>query len=165
MSEKKDIEIFSGKVILKELSDPVYRWPDGDSDDCNLVFKKAYIIEHTDWDAGIVECSYRVHDRKFLDLSCMRGDTLHDFPDGYEIRKHEDGTRFLFSYVGIPTFDFEDREWDSVSHIAVYCDEGGINLIHCRHGYKISRISVYIGLIKSVPSFTEWLKILRCNIN
>lgn len=35
-------------------------------------------------------------------------------------------------------------------------------MIYCRHGYAVPRIKVYIGLMKSIPAFTEWPERLGC---
>lgn len=37
-------------------------------------------------------------------------------------------------------------------------------MIYCRHGYAVPRIKVYIGLMKSIPAFTEWLERLGLRV-
>lgn len=163
MPDNQDIVILSGEATVTSLSKPSYQWAGRINEDRELIFKHAYKIERRSWDRGIENCFYRVHNREFKDLSCMSGDTLQKFPDDYEIREHADGTKFMFSYGSIPTFDSADREWDSMCHTAVYCDDYGINMIRCRHGYKIPHIEIYLGLIKSIPGFSAWLKLLGCD--
>lgn len=159
-TERKDVIVLSGSVKLTGQQKTSYYWQGRYDEDRELVFERAYEIEHTDWGEGVRGCVYRVHDREFRDLSCMKGETLRKFSDETEIRLHEDGTRFLFRFVDIPTFDSGDREWDSMEHIAVYRDSFGINLISCRHGYAIPRIMIYTGLTRSVPGLTKWLELL-----
>lgn len=164
MSDNREIVIFSGNVKVKEIENPVFEWAGRVNDDRKLVFKSAYEIAPPHLAEGISNLVFRVHDREFKDLSFLAGETLQEYPDHYEIRKHQDGTKFVFSYSSIPTFDSGDREWDSICHIAVYADQEGINMIYCRHGYAVPRIKVYIGLMKSIPAFTEWLERLGLRV-
>ena len=157
----EDVVIIQGNVIVKEISKPIFEWSGKADDDRELVFNRAYEIAPPYLGEGISNMVFRVHNREFKDLSFLNGETLQEYPHHNEIRKHADGTKFMFSYNNIPTFDSGDREWDSAVHITVYADESGINLIHCRHGYKVPRIKVYIGLQKSIPAFTEWLEKLE----
>ena len=94
-------------------------------------------------------------------ITFLEGDVIRELADDMDIRLHEDGTRFVFSYTDIPTFDSGDREWDSMAHIALYRDEKGVNLLHCRHGYRIPQIEVCLGLTNTVPEVTEWLELLN----
>ncbi len=162
LEKNDDISIYSGKVRLKDIK-ASFNWNGNYKEDTELIFKKAYSIEHSGFDEGISGCTYSVHRRRFTDVSFAKGGMLDHYPRGYEIRRHADGTEFLFSFNDIPTFDEGDRDWDSMEHIAVYCDDEGINLIQCRHGYEIPRINVYIGLIKSIPALDEWLNLLKCD--
>ena len=142
MSERPDIIITTGAVKIKTLEDTKYLWYGSKDDDRELQFQKAYMIERTNWNEGIRNCGYRVHEREFTDLSFANG------------------TRFLYRLSYIPTFDSDDRDWDGYSRTVVYRDSEGVNIIHCRHGYLIPRIECYIGLTKSTPAFDEWLKLL-----
>ena len=162
MVENKDIEILSGDARINNLSDCSYKWPGQPGEYCKLIFEEAYEIEPIRLGAGLSDLTFRVHGREFKDLSFLKGKILQEYLGDYDIRRHPDGTIFLFSYEEIPTFDSGDREWDSMRHIAVYADESGINMLHCTHGYLLPRIQVYIGLWKSSPTFTEWLKLLGC---
>ena len=156
------VKVFSDKVSLKELQDTKFQWRGNYKEDRELIFEQAFCIERIDWNEGIKDCEYTVHKRRFTDLSFLAGRTIEKYPDDYEIRVHKDRTKFLFSYVSIPTFDSGDRVWDSMHHSAVYCDDEDIILIDCCHGYAIPRIKIYIGLKRSVPALTEWLKLLGC---
>lgn len=156
-----ELVLVCGKAAIKPLDDTSYRWEGPVNQGCTLKFRRAYALEELSPGNGIKDCVYQIHGRKFTDLSFLHGDTLEKYPDNYQIRKHEDGTKFLFSYTSIPTFDLEDRLWDGVAHTAVYCDDEGFNLLHSRHGASISKIEIYIGLIRSIPVFDEWLKLLR----
>lgn len=160
MSDKTDVIITTGAVELKSLEDTKYLWYGTPAEDRELQFQKAYMIERTNWNEGIRNCDYRVHEREFTDLSFANGTTIQKSPEGYEIREHEDGTRFLYRLSYIPTFDSDDRDWDGYSRTVVYRDSEGVNIIHCRHGYLIPRIECYTGLMKSTPAFDECLKLL-----
>lgn len=158
---EEELALVRGNVEVKPVEDAGYRWPGPVSQDCMLKFRKAYVLEGRDSGNGIKNCVYRIHGRELTDLSFLYGDTLANYPDNYEIRMHADGTKFLFSYTSIPTFDFGDRLWSGVAHTAVYCDEEGVNLLHSLHGARIPRIEIYIGLTRSIPAFDAWLKLLR----
>lgn len=158
MNSNEEVTIIRGNVKLKTLTQLVYEWTGKINEDRELVFKNAYKIEMTDRDEGIVDCIYTVNGRVFKDLSFMTGRTIQKFSDDYAIREYEDGTKFLSTYGKIPTFDYYDRLWASRSQIAIYCDEFGINLIQCYSGYKLASISIYLKLVKSIPSFTEWIR-------
>ena len=107
-NERKDVIVLSGSVKLTEQQKTSYYWQGRYDEDRELVFEKAYEIEHINWSEGVRDCIYRVHDREFKDLSCMSGKTLKKFSDDTEIREHEDGTEFLFFFIDIPTFDSGD---------------------------------------------------------
>lgn len=161
MRNQSTFSLISGNVTVDHIKPPSYQWAGRLDEDRELLFEQAYQIERADWDKGIEDCVYRIHDRTFCDLSGLSGETIHKTEDGFELRRHSDGTVFLFSCIDIPTFDAGDREWDSMSHLAVYRDEQGINMIHCTHGYKIPRIGVYISLLKGIPAFLKWIEILE----
>ena len=72
-----------------------------------------------------------------------------------------DGTKFLFYYSSIPTFDDADWLWDHIGHLVVYYDGGEVVLISCRHGAKLPSIKVYIGWDKSNSNFARWLTLLK----
>lgn len=160
LKKSADVAVLSGNVTLGEISWTTFHWEGEYRKDHGLVFAHAYTIEHCN--EGINNCVYTVHGRKFTDLSFVQGKTIQQFSEGHEIREHEDGTRFLFVYKELPTFDSGDRVWGSTEHIAVYSDKYGINLIRCEHGYAIPRIYIYVGLTNIPPVFEEWVKILGC---
>ena len=162
MADGKEVVVLSGKAEVKVISKPVYKWEGKTGEDRELVFRSAYVIAPPGLGEGVSSVAFRVHTREFCDLSFLKGETVQKYPGNKEIRRYADGTPFMFSYERIPTFDSGDREWDSACHLAVYADADGINMIHCRHGYKVPRIEVYIGLVKSIPAFTEWLERLGC---
>lgn len=157
--EEREVAILRGNAVLEEQADPSRQWM-GAPDEDPLTFRHAYRIEKRDFEEGIHNCTYRVLDRAFTDLSYLEGDTLRRFEgaEHCELRKRADGTRFLYFFHDIPTFDSSDRDWDSCCQTAVYRRGEEICMIDCRHGYQIPRILVYIGLTESTPAFDEWLK-------
>lgn len=161
MDAKRTVIVLQGNVQLNAVPNTTYSWYGPVSMDRELKFREAYEIERNDWNNGIQGCIYQVQGREFTDLSFTKGNTLAEFPDDYEIREHVDGTKFLFSHSSIPTFDYADRLWDSIRHIAVYEIENEVVLLSCRHGAKIPRIEIYVGLEKSIPSFDRWLSVLK----
>lgn len=161
MESETKMTILRGNAVLHTARDTIFGWYGPVSQDLDLVFRSAFVLEHRDWNEGIRDCVYRIEDREFTDLSFARGKTLRLCANGDELRLHEDGTRFLFSFSRIPTFDSFDRRWDGVSYLVAYRGKGGVHLLRCRHGEDIPRIEAYLGLIKSVPAFDEWLKDLE----
>ena len=161
MDAEQSVIVLQGNVQLNTKPNATYSWYGPVSMDRELKFREAYVIERNNWDKGIQGCIYQVKGREFTDLSFVKGKTLAEYPDDYEIREHMDGTKFIFSYSSIPTFDYTDRLWASTSYIAIYEIENEVVLLSCRHGAKIPRIEIYIGLEKSVPSFDRWLYVLK----
>lgn len=161
MDAEQSVIVLQGNVQLNTKPNATYSWYGPVSMDRELKFREAYVIERNNWDKGIQGCIYQVKGREFTDLSFVKGKTLAEYPDDYEIREHMDGTKFIFSYSSIPTFDYTDRLWASTSYIAIYEIENEVVLLTCRHGAKIPRIEIYIGLEKSVPSFDRWLRVLK----
>ena len=154
-----NVQVIMGNERATLLDNSSFRFAGLVSEDRELCFREAYEIERVDWGKGIQGCVYRVGSREFEDLSCMKGETIRklEIPD-YELRLHADGTRFLFQYEDIPTFDSSDREWDSTFNMCVYRDGETVVVIRCSHGYKIPRIRIFIGLEKSVEKFTRALR-------
>lgn len=158
---QNDIAIISGEAAVKTLERATFQCPGARGRDGSLEFEKAYKLERVDTGNGIYNCVYRICGREFKDLSFAEGATLQKYPGRCEVRVHDDGTKFLFFYESIPTFDFSDRIWSGVAHTVAYCEDGKIILLHCAHGARISSIEVYLGLTKSVPAFDERLEALR----
>lgn len=161
MSAEQFVEILQGDAHLEGMPDRIFNWPGPINQDRKLIFQQAFLLKYSDWDREIHNCTYRIGWRKFTDLSFLEGTLLSEQPDGYQIRRHADGTVFLFSYSGVPTFDYADRCWDGMVHTAVYFDVNGVNLLHCRHGYKVPEIEICLGLEKSVPELNRWLGKLK----
>ena len=49
-----------------------------------------------------------------------------------------------------------------MENAVIYCDREGINLIHCRYGYAVPKISVFIGMTRAYPDFFPLLEALEC---
>ena len=151
------IHILDGNVRMIAEKDTCYRLPGPYGEEKKLDFTKAYRIEEYGGDTGIRNCCYNIYDRKFRDLSCMEGRILQELTDQYEIRKHADGTVFLFFCKSTFAADLWDRVWKGILKAALYRDEAGIHLISCRHGYRISEIDVFLGLKKGESEIMERL--------
>lgn len=158
VEEESGVLIVQGDEVICTPKAGTFRWTGPYNADCELRFKRAFVLDRKNWNVGISECVYRVRNREFKDLSFAKGTTLRTFPDGSQLRVHEDGTKFLFEGSSSPTFDLEDRLWSGVSKTVAYQDGGGVHLIHCMHGYQIPRIFIFLELEKSIPSFDEWMK-------
>ena len=167
--ESEDVVLPLGQnIALKSIEKTTYTdFTMSDGQTVELTFDRAYEIEHINWDYGIRDCTYLIHGREFKDLSFCRGETVEEIDDndsmGHSLRIYPDGKKFIFAFKEIPTFDSGDRVWDSVRHVAIYCDDEGVNLIHCQHGYQIPRIKIYIGLNKIAPEFSKWLNYIDCH--
>ena len=162
----KDIQILRGNPFVESAYSKDFWWPAPYTEEREISFAEAYQITRED-DYGIRECEYTVQGRTFKDLSFAEGETILKPDIGritsgeeerLEIRKHSDGTIFLYLYERVPTFDSSDREWGSERFSAVYRKDNSINLIHTYCGYKIGSIEIYLGLVKSVPALDELLK-------
>lgn len=112
---------------------------------------------------GVNECNYSVRGRNFVDLSFRDGEKISEisestgyqrYADGAELRRHADGTKFIYQYEDVPVFDSGDAEWDRIDEWIFYRDADGINLIRCRHGWAIPKINIYLGL-KEIPAKLE----------
>lgn len=161
MNAKQTVMVLQGDVELEALSNTACPWYDPDSREREIQFREGYMIERISWEKGIQDCIYQVKGRTFTDLSFTKGETLAEYPGNDEIRRHADGTKFWFSYSSIPTFDEGDWLWDHIHHLAVYWDGDEVVLISCRHGAKIPRIKIYVGLEKSHAAFDRWLALLK----
>ena len=156
-----DIEIISGNAKITSIGKAFSYWEGQIIPGNDFIFQKAYKLEPLQFGDEISSLGFRVHGREFKNLSFLSGETLQEFMDHYTLRKHPDGTKYLFQHVEIPTFDFEDRVWDGDSYMAVYKNEIGYNMLYCRCGYSIPSIMVYIGLIESESFFTDLMKKLE----
>ncbi len=160
------IKILSGKATLKRLEKTSCSWIDSTGEKITLEFSQAYEIERDNYNEGLQDCEYLIHCRKFVDLDFMDNKTLKTFFDdnntGYRLKKFEDGQKFLYSYEDVPTFDSDDRVWDSIDEFGIFFDDEGIHMINCRHGYKIPRIKIYLNLQKADKDFLRWLIYIGC---
>lgn len=151
----------SARLKVTMMEDTVFHWKDPTGQGFTLTFKEAFDLKHAEIGEDISGCPFRIHERTFTGLSFLRGDTLAAYGGSHQLRKHADGTLFLFSYASTPTFDFSDRLWSGVSHTVIYRDKQGVTLLHCHHGAYAANIEVYLGLAEANPSFDPWLKRLE----
>lgn len=158
-----DIRILNGNVRLEQIQDTEFLWRCVNGRKEKLKFKNAFSIKHKDFATGVRDCTYVVHGRKFTDLSCMMGTDIMKIDDEYILREYEDGRKFIFYSREIPTFDSGDREWNSETAMAVYCDEAGLNMIYSSCGYKISYIEIYLGLQNAYGDFKRFIDYLQCS--
>lgn len=160
------VKILSGDVKLSRLEDISCRWVEPSGKNFTLEFEQAFEIERKDRDKGLQNCIYRVGGRKFLDIDFLDGATLKTFfdeyGDGLKLKTFSDGKKFLYRYEEVPTFDSDDRVWDSIDEFGVFYDGAGVNLINCRHGYRIPRIKIYLRLRKADRDFLRWLLYIGC---
>lgn len=146
----KNVQIINGSVRLQAKTESSYLLQEKNGREMRLSFSSAYRIEERDWGTGVDRCDYQVFDRAFRNLSCMNGKTLRRFLGGCELRKHADGTQFLFFQRETPTCDVWDRVWNGVEQLCFYQDKHGIHLIVCKHGYRIAGIDIYLHLEKHI---------------
>lgn len=156
-----EVVIVRGNAKLKPDKNTHLRFRAPDGQWVELAFRKSFVLESLGVGETLQNCTYRIHRREFTDLSFVHGETGEKWPRNFEIRKHKDGTKFLFAYESTPTFDFEDRLWSGMVHTAVYRDKRGINLISCHHGTYVSEIHIYLGLKNLMPEDASWLKALN----
>lgn len=157
----REVIIVHGDTRLKPGENTCICFSTPDGQRIELAFRKSFTLESMGVGETLQNCTYKIHRREFTDLSFIHGETIKKWPRNFEIRKHKDGTKFLFAYESTPTFDFEDRLWSGVAHTAIYRDRRGINLISCNHGAYISQIYIYLGLKKLKPEDASWLKALN----
>ena len=120
-----------------------------------LEFAQRFEIAPKNSGGAVDNCSYSVRGRNFVDLSFRDGEKISDLGESTELRRHADGTKFVYQYEDIPVFDSFDGYFDSFDEWIFYRD-GGINLIRCRHGVAIPKINIYLGL-KKIPAELEKL--------
>lgn len=169
--EKDPVEVVSCEiqVNLEPLEDSTFLFQNssivGDWEE-ELEFESAFQIEHDDWSEGIEDLIFKVRGRQFKDLSFAMGEDIEVFERqegkfSNKIREYEDGKRFFHHYHSIPTFDSSDCDWDGNYVVDMFRDDVGINLIHCRFGYSVPEISIYLTL-KNIPArFKNWLEFLN----
>lgn len=158
-----DIEVVRGLVTVEETQNTTYPWYGALPDEREIAFRMAYTMKPMDDELGIFHCKYRIHGREFTDLSFMSGSTLTTVAGDSLLRVHEDGTKFIYSFCHPPTPTHDHIVWRRMYGMTIYCDGEGINMICAYHGYRFSQIDFYIGLTKSVPNFTVWLRFLDCD--
>jgi|GEM_PF-2994407 len=160
------VKILSGDVVLSQLEVATCLWQEPSRKRYDLEFAQAFEIEHKDWDKGIQGCEYLVGNKKFVDIDFLDGKTLKTFfdeyGDGLKLKTFSDGRKFLYRYEEVPTFDSDDRVWDSIDEFGVFYDGEGVNMINCRHGYRIPRINIYLRLRKADRDFLRWLLYIGC---
>ena len=167
--ENEPIKILGGNIKLDLLEDVSYRWRNIDEKNILLEFAEAFEIKPETWGEGITNCKYQIYDRKFNNLNFSNGDEIKIFAEnkfsGYKLslmQRSGGEKKFLYQCENIPTFDSDDREWDGFKKCVIYFDRG-INLIHCRYGYKIPRIKIFLNLQQADNGqFLTWLKIIDC---
>lgn len=67
----------------------------------------------------------------------------YDITDSQQVYKDKNGKKVLRFYVSVPTFDSNDREWDSYRKLFLIPDEDGITGIMVCGGYRIAKVFTY----------------------
>lgn len=155
--KQEPVQILSSGSILRTIPDTDYFLQLPITGRQKLRFSRAYRMEESILDIGVRQCRYRIHNRFFHDLSCMEGEVLRCFSDGAELRRHRDGTAFLYSRKAIPTGDLWDRVWNTQEQTALFRDQTGIHLIAGRNGYRLSAIEIYLDLKNDDGFFSKLL--------
>lgn len=159
------VKVLSGDVVLNRLEDTVCHWEEPRNKRYKLIFEQAFEIERKDWDKSLQDCDYEVCGRKFHDIDFLDGTTLKTFydddGDGLKLKTFSDGKKFLYRYEEVPTFDSDDRVWDSIDEFGLFYSDG-VHMINCRHGYRIPRIVIYLNLQKADRDFVCRLLYIGC---
>lgn len=114
---------------------------------CELTFKykKGY------WGEGT---KYTLNGKEYTDIKSFCGPELEKLTDDVSIREDIYKNKVLNCYQSIPIFDSEDAEYDSAQDEFLMFDGKDINLVACRHGYRLSSFTVY-GCLTQAPTILK----------
>lgn len=130
--------------------------------ECELTFKYEKLYREAGDMRGY---KYILNRREYTDIESFCGRDIEKITEDVSIMEDAYKNKVLNCYQSIPTFDSEDREWDSALDEFLMFDGKDINLVVCRHGYKIPSFKVYGGLTSAPDILKPYFKKMDFPIN
>lgn len=87
MLENMEVAVLSEQEEVKNINQASFLWRESYKHDRELVFQRAYEIVHKEFATPLRNCRYQVNERVFIDSSFIKGETVEEYPDDYEIFK------------------------------------------------------------------------------
>lgn len=135
--------------MAKELDDPLpyaLKIPvDGQETALMLGFQKRYKKRKPF--VGMDGYTYSFNGRTYKDIQAFRTPGIEKLSENVSIARDTFGDLVLRRYTEIPTFDSDDREWDSEELEYLIFDGKDIHLIIMRGGYRIAHLIFFEKLL------------------
>ena len=134
--------------------------PIGEKEKIILSFPNLHRKENTS--NGLDGLTYSANGRFYRDIESLWKEPIEDICKDVQITTDCYGEKVLKTYTQIPTFDSNDREWDSKELEFLFCDGNNIHLIVVRGGYRIAKMIFYENLrsadirMKSIFNKLNW---------
>lgn len=96
---------------------------------------------------GAKGTEYTLNRKIFKDIESLSRHKVEEVMEDVLIYEDAYGNKVLYCYTSIPTFDFADREWDSMVGEYLMYDGQYVNLVVCRGGYKMASLTLYEHLL------------------
>ena len=145
LDDRKQELVAAFSEMAKELENPLpYTWKmpmDGQETALTLGFRKRYKKENI-WD-GMDGYTYTFNGRIYKDIQAFCTPGIEQLAKNVSIAKDTFGNMVLRRYTEIPTFDSDDREWDSGEVEYLMFDGKDIHLIIMRGGYRIAHLTFF----------------------
>ena len=119
--------------------------PDGRKQKVTLSFRNTYVKSNLG--TGMDGYTYSFNGRHYRDVASLRVSPLVEEAEDVYFTADEYGEKVLRTYTEIPTFDSEDRVWDSMELEYLFFDGKHINLVIMRGGYRIAKLTFYEQLV------------------
>ena len=130
-----------------------------------LDFSEVVPVDHRTGSDDITGYQYTLNGRTYTDVGSFHAGEEIALDKDILIRTDQFGSKVLRVYHEIPTFDFEDREWDSCSIEYLFFDGRDIHMVFMRGGYKIARLILYKKLVGADMELQPYLKKLQFPID
>ena len=121
-------------------------------------FREVETVDHYLGKDDITGYQYTLNGRTYTDVSSFHAGDRQKLEEDVEIRTDIYGSKVLWVYQEIPTFDSDDRDWDSHAVRYLIYDGREIDLIYMRGGYHIAKLKIYKGLQYADRGLKSYLK-------
>lgn len=91
--------------------------------------------------------TYSLNGRNYKDEDSLWAEQIVELTRNASIGIDKFGEKVLRIHYSVPTFDADDREWDSMHRLYLMFDGKDVHLVTMNGGYRIAQLTIYEKLL------------------
>ena len=96
---------------------------------------------------GMNGYTYSLNGRNYKDVDSLWAEQIVELTRNASIGIDKFGEKVLRIHYSVPTFDANDREWDSMHRLYLMFDGKDVHLVTMNGGYRIAQLTIYEKLL------------------